>query len=152
MLREYPAGGTAPDFKTQALVPHLDNVWSKDSNGKKAYNDKAIDKGHGQESILKRADDRKGAPAVVCHGDGISSVFYFEYLIFKGNFAMKTIGRTSDFCLMLINQVLVLAHTLVLDCKLAGRKYLFLKWKRWVVMTYLIKCNMIHSDLLFRLM
>lgn len=65
---------------------------------------------------------------------------------------MKTIGRTSDFFLMLINQVLIPAHTLVLDSKLAGRKLLFLKWKRWVVMTYLVKCNIIQSDLLLRLM
>ena len=49
---------------------------------------------------------------------------------------MKTIGRTSDFCLMLIKQVLILAHALVLDLKLAGRKLLFLKCKRWVVWAF----------------
>ena len=135
MLSEYPAGGTAPDFKTQALIPHLDDVWGKDGNGKKAHNDKTIDEGHGEESILKRADDRKGSPAVICHCLGIS-FFYFEYLIFKGNFAMKTIGRSSDFCLMLINQVLILAHTLVLGLRLAGRRFLFLKWKRWAVWAF----------------
>lgn len=49
---------------------------------------------------------------------------------------MKTIGRTSDFWLMLIKQVLILAHTLVLDLKLAEREYLFLKWKGWVVWAF----------------
>jgi hypothetical protein len=53
MLNQNPAGSTASDFMAQALVPHLEYIWGKHGNGKKANNDKAINKGHGQESILK---------------------------------------------------------------------------------------------------
>jgi hypothetical protein len=64
------------------LVTHLHNVRGKDGNGKKANNDEAVNKGHGQESILKRADDRKGSSAVLVHCHGIS-FFRYEYPYLK---------------------------------------------------------------------
>jgi hypothetical protein len=76
MLNQHPTGSTTSDFLAQALVSHLKHIWGKDGNGKKANNDKAVNKGHGQESILKRTDDWKGSPAVVRHCHGISFFLY----------------------------------------------------------------------------
>jgi hypothetical protein len=53
VLREHPVRSSAANFKAYALVTHFGNVRPKDGNGKKANNDKAVNDGHGQESILQ---------------------------------------------------------------------------------------------------
>jgi hypothetical protein len=53
VLREHPACRSASNLQADTLVTHFDNIRPKDGNGKKANNNKAVNDGHGQESILQ---------------------------------------------------------------------------------------------------
>jgi hypothetical protein len=80
MFHQHATGSATSYFLAEALVPHLENVWGKDGKGKKANNDKAINEGHGQKSILKRTDDRERSSAVVRHCHGISFFLLGTYI------------------------------------------------------------------------
>jgi hypothetical protein len=82
MLSQHPTRSIAPGFQTQTWISHVHHIWQKGDDCKKTNNEKAVNEGHGQESILKRADDRKGSSAVLVHCHGIS-FFRYEYPYLK---------------------------------------------------------------------